>query len=693
MEDWLDLNPDPAHVRREREKARELRKTDWWRAQIAKGVCHYCHRQVGAENLTLDHVIPVSRGGRSTRGNCVPCCKECNNEKKSYTPAEQILDKLFPTAVALLAAVLSVVAVPCASAAPSLLDPVEVVPVHADLSDAEEVPFEPRQPKEPGTVEFSACIAVQLRAGTRHGMRVDGAPVSFALVLNGVEMRHSPSDASCVDLTPQLRVGMNDVVLVFRSYPEGSPPPKGLFFESEPDFRPATVDAILGVDRFEFSYKPSCVVTGVVVYAHPRISDSAILAEVARPNGRGMYVTGAFPERPKCDRVGYEMLEAGDVIEVRGFVDPMLTHAGVVAWRIERTGRVELPPPPLTTLADLKKGIRSNTRARFEGTVGGARMVNLFGRDQPELALETSGGTLFVHGIPEEECERLRGRRVFVDGVVMPYISTSGVELLPVLETTGADAVSAVPASRRMLAYASAAGKAVMLSLPLPLLAVIVFLVIDRRQRKVRARVIAAERRRIAAHLHDSVSQYLSGTRILLDTVRMSESTLPPEQREALATASQMLDVSRLEVRNAIDNLRNDDILTMRLDELLALHARRIRSARLAEVETSLAEMPDLSPKVKGDVLAVVQEAVSNAVRHGRAQHLRIEAARAGARGYVVRILNDGLPFDAGRAPGSTTGHFGLDSMRERGERSGFAVSFGEDGGWNFAELRGEAGR
>jgi signal transduction histidine kinase len=189
------------------------------------------------------------------------------------------------------------------------------------------------------------------------------------------------------------------------------------------------------------------------------------------------------------------------------------------------------------------------------------------------------------------------------------------------------------------------------------------------------------------------VSQYLSGTRIRLDTVRMSESTLPPEQREALATASQMLDVSRLEVRNAIDNLRNDDILTMRLDERLALHARRIRSARLAEVETSLAEMPDLSPKVKGDVLAVVQEAVSNAVRHGRAQHLRIEAARAGARGYVVRILNDGLPFDAGRAPGSTTGHFGLDSMRERGERSGFAVSFGEDGGWNCAELRGEAGR
>jgi 5-methylcytosine-specific restriction endonuclease McrA len=99
MEEWLDLNPDPAHVRRERAAARELRKTDWWKALIAKGECHYCHRAVGGENLTLDHVVPVSRGGRSTRGNCVPCCKECNNTKKSYTPAEQILNRLFPDGV------------------------------------------------------------------------------------------------------------------------------------------------------------------------------------------------------------------------------------------------------------------------------------------------------------------------------------------------------------------------------------------------------------------------------------------------------------------------------------------------------------------------------------------------------------------------------------------------------------------
>ncbi len=94
MEDWLDLQPDPQHMHREREKARQLRKTDWWRAQLQKGVCHYCGKQVGAENLTMDHVIPVARGGKSVRSNCVPCCKDCNNKKKAYTPVEKILDDL-----------------------------------------------------------------------------------------------------------------------------------------------------------------------------------------------------------------------------------------------------------------------------------------------------------------------------------------------------------------------------------------------------------------------------------------------------------------------------------------------------------------------------------------------------------------------------------------------------------------------
>ncbi len=79
---------DEQTIRKEREKARQLRKQGWWKNKIAKGLCHYCGKTVLPKELTLDHVVPVARGGRSTKGNCVPACKDCNNQKKNLLPIE-----------------------------------------------------------------------------------------------------------------------------------------------------------------------------------------------------------------------------------------------------------------------------------------------------------------------------------------------------------------------------------------------------------------------------------------------------------------------------------------------------------------------------------------------------------------------------------------------------------------------------
>jgi len=79
---------DDDHVKKERNKARELRKSQWWKNRIAAGRCHYCDAEVAPAELTLDHVVPVSRGGRTTKGNCVAACKLCNNQKQQLTPVE-----------------------------------------------------------------------------------------------------------------------------------------------------------------------------------------------------------------------------------------------------------------------------------------------------------------------------------------------------------------------------------------------------------------------------------------------------------------------------------------------------------------------------------------------------------------------------------------------------------------------------
>ena len=79
---------DQATQKKEKNKAREQRQSAWWKNQIGKGTCYYCHTKVPPSDLTMDHKTPIARGGKSNRFNLVPCCKDCNNEKKHLTFSE-----------------------------------------------------------------------------------------------------------------------------------------------------------------------------------------------------------------------------------------------------------------------------------------------------------------------------------------------------------------------------------------------------------------------------------------------------------------------------------------------------------------------------------------------------------------------------------------------------------------------------
>ena len=77
-----------AEIKREREKARQLRNSQWWKNRRATGICYYCKKKFPPQELTMDHIIPIVRGGKSTKTNIVPCCKECNSKKKYLLPTE-----------------------------------------------------------------------------------------------------------------------------------------------------------------------------------------------------------------------------------------------------------------------------------------------------------------------------------------------------------------------------------------------------------------------------------------------------------------------------------------------------------------------------------------------------------------------------------------------------------------------------
>lgn len=96
MEEIFFCTVDEAHIKREKARARELRASQWWKRKRSTGRCHYCGGRFNPTDLTMDHLVPVVRGGRSVPGNLVPACKECNNRKKYLLPTEwdEFLQKL-----------------------------------------------------------------------------------------------------------------------------------------------------------------------------------------------------------------------------------------------------------------------------------------------------------------------------------------------------------------------------------------------------------------------------------------------------------------------------------------------------------------------------------------------------------------------------------------------------------------------
>ncbi len=72
-------------------KGRQSRKVRFTRNNIFERddrTCQYCGKKLSADRLTLDHVVPRSRGGRSTWGNLAAACMSCNDRKGDRLPEE-----------------------------------------------------------------------------------------------------------------------------------------------------------------------------------------------------------------------------------------------------------------------------------------------------------------------------------------------------------------------------------------------------------------------------------------------------------------------------------------------------------------------------------------------------------------------------------------------------------------------------
>ena len=93
MKEKLFVPTNQKIVKLEREKARLLKKTSWWQDKLKQGLCYHCGKKFKSVDLSMDHLTPLARGGKTGKNNVVVSCKKCNKEKSFKTLVELRLQK------------------------------------------------------------------------------------------------------------------------------------------------------------------------------------------------------------------------------------------------------------------------------------------------------------------------------------------------------------------------------------------------------------------------------------------------------------------------------------------------------------------------------------------------------------------------------------------------------------------------
>lgn len=191
-----------------------------------------------------------------------------------------------------------------------------------------------------------------------------------------------------------------------------------------------------------------------------------------------------------------------------------------------------------------------------------------------------------------------------------------------------------------------------------------------------------AERGRWARELHDETLQALGNLRLMLSGARRSAD--PAALSEAVARSLEQLEGDIAALRGLITELRPAALDQLGLEPALLALVDRVRATGLeldANIELAYEEgRADrrLSSELETGVYRVVQESLTNAVKHGQARRASVEVVESEEQVRVV-VRDDGVGFD----PDRSTAGFGLIGMRERAEllRGDLAVESAPAGG------------
>ena len=216
----------------------------------------------------------------------------------------------------------------------------------------------------------------------------------------------------------------------------------------------------------------------------------------------------------------------------------------------------------------------------------------------------------------------------------------------------------------------------------------------EQERRHSGERALLEERQRIARELHDVVAHHMSVIAIQAEAAPYKTAGLPPELVESFGEIRASALAGLTELRRVLGVLRTGEPITGPQPGLADLDALldSARSGGVSVTVTCSGDPVTLPEGVDLSAYRIVQEALSNAMRHAPGSHVQVDVAYRGD-GLALEVRNDAgsrtAPVLVGSGEHAAGGGHGIIGMRERAARLGGSLDAGptEDGGFQVSAV------
>ena len=176
-----------------------------------------------------------------------------------------------------------------------------------------------------------------------------------------------------------------------------------------------------------------------------------------------------------------------------------------------------------------------------------------------------------------------------------------------------------------------------------------------------REEILEGERHRIARELHDSVSQQLFATMMMLSAINQQNDEMNNAVKKQLELVEKIINEAQSEMRALLLHLRPVKLEGKTLKEGIQQLLEELKTKTTIQLTWNIEDLR-LDQTIEDHLFRIIQELLSNTLRHAKAENIEVYLKKT-HESILLKVLDDGIGFDT---KNEKTGNYGLKNIRER---------------------------